>query len=327
MLDTVLGKQIFEDFVNNQPQLIGDNKQLEFWMSFIKFLKEGTNLQISNNIKESIFLNELTTGRNKTKISLIDFRKPKKNKFPKNTNPQTLFFIDVDNEEEQNRYRKNNSFIFGFINDYKQVWRDCSLIDKEIKVFRVDTTKTYKNWDFIKDYLLPLSDIVFIDNYIFDISLKISNLYEIIKKLSLYAASVKFNLTIISYIGNKEDINIEQEYNELKAYLNENNINCNLSIILSNRANKEHDRAIITNYLRIKSGDSFNFFKSSGELATKGTEIEFQTLTESDKYLASNDTLYSIKRMINNLNEKSEKEKYIIGDYKKNKLLFFEDGK
>ena len=113
--------------------------------------------------------------------------------------------------------------------------------------------------------------MLIIDNYIFDKNVWESNLIELLKVFGA-RTPVKFNLLIVSFEGSKFKIDINIG-NDLKNKLIQCGINCNLCIILAPTQLKEHDRTILTNYLRIKSGDSFNYFNSNGDYITKGTEI------------------------------------------------------
>jgi hypothetical protein len=61
--------------------------------------------------------------------------------------------------------------------------------------------------------------------------------------------------------------------------------------------------------MRIKSGDSFNYFLSNGTLATKGTELDVYPLTQSHKAFSSKIILKEIKEII-----KFNKEKSTYGD-------------
>ena len=71
---------------------------------------------------------------------------------------------------------------------------------------------------------------------------------------------------------------------------------------------KEHDRGIFTNFLRLKSGDSFNFLNSQGEVITN-TEIDIYPLTNHMLNKVNKITLESIERKIN---KSEEKNKFVI---------------
>ncbi len=326
MLHTILDFEIFEDFVNSQPKQIpaGTEEENECWLSLWNYLKSGTDLSIvSWGKKQNIFLTGLTTGRKETKIQLSEnFKKPYKAVFPKDTNIQSVFFIDEQVKAVQQRYRNKNSLLFGFKNDYKTKWKELSLLGKP-KVLNVEKVEKlqFSSWSVLNEYLLPFTDLIIVDNYIFDESLQYSNLFEILKEFNK-AASVKFNLLIVSYTGNKYKLNIRKINNTLKEFLNEEKIECNLGIVLTTGAIKRHDRAIYSNYLRINSGDSFNYFKSNGDFVTKGTEISFFPLCENEKFTATENSLKKISEIINSLSKIEDAEKYLIGNIK-NKLLNF----
>ncbi|RLD51190.1 MAG: hypothetical protein DRI94_06695 [Bacteroidetes bacterium] len=328
MLQTVLDFSIFEDFVNLQPKQIplGSEEENYYWLSFWNYLKNGTDLSIINfKETQNIFLTSLTTGRKGTKIKLSEnFKKPYKNILPRETNIQSVFFIDEEDENEQQKYRNKNSLFFAFKNDYKIKWKELSLFKKS-KILSVEKAEKlqFHSWSVLNEYLLPFSDLIIFDNFIFSGNKKKlqANLFKIIKEFSK-VASVKFNLLIVSYIGYDFILNVEKIYDTLKEFLREEKIECNPGIVLTTNAIKRHDRAIYSNYLRINSGDSFNYFKSDGTFATKGTEITFFPLCENEKYITTENSLKKISEIIDNLAKREDADKYLIGNIK-NKLLKF----
>lgn len=327
MLDTYLDYEIFHDFCLNQPERIpiGSEEDNKTWHSMWEFLRSGTNLSIHNvEEKASDFLKALTTNRKGTKVSLSDFKKPHKNEFPKKQNPRSVFFLDSQDKEEQNKYRKKNGYIFGFKEDYLKEWINFSLHTKKNPVSVRKDSGHFKSWHQLEEYITPFTDMVIVDNFMFDYTVWEQNLFEIIKVFA-NKAPVKFNLLLVSYIGNdKALLDIELIFNQINQdLLNNNGIACNLSIALFDRKLKEHDRGIFTNYLRIKSGDSFVFLNSKNEIITKGTELDFQSMSVRDNFIASDIVLQETKKKIEKLKQKQEKldkPRFLIGDLK-NKLL------
>lgn len=302
MLNTIIDFEIFDEFTNNQPQPIplGSLEENNFWLSFWEYLKSGSNVIINNyRGQQNIFLNNLTRGREGTSVKLDSvFKKPHKCTFPKNYDIRTVFFLDEPVEVEKSKYRKNNGFVFGFKDDYSQIWKNLALLEKpEVLPVRKEAKFNFKSWSQLSDYILPFTDLIIVDNYMFDESVWEYNLLKIIEECSKKTPR-RFNLLLMSFIHSKYPPNINELYNKLIAKFRDKDIICDLSIALATETIKEHDRGIFTNYLRIKSGDSFNYFDKDDKFFTKGTDIDFHTLVQSDKFNSSEEALSNISKII-----------------------------
>jgi hypothetical protein len=324
MLETIMDYSIFEHFTQNQPAPIplGSAEENDRWLSFWNYLKSGCDLVLTNfQDKENLFLNNLTTGRKGTKIfTEVKFKKPYKCKFPKEQTPQTVLFIDEPLETEQKKYCKNNGLLFGFKNNYPETWENLSLHGKpKVLPVRNSTRQHFKSWNQLSEYILPFSDLIIVDNYMFDETVWDYNLFQIIKKFA-EKATVKFNLLLVSFANREKLMAYKGIEQRIKKKLDDLHISCNLSIVLAKQSFKEHDRGIFTNYLRIKSGDSFVYFDKNGKFLTSGTDIDFHSLSEPDKFNASEAALSKIKEIIQHLETNNEKEKRLFGDLK-NRLL------
>jgi len=326
MLNTTLHYKIFKDFTRNPPQQVplGSSEENKAYLSFWEYLESGSNINlIGNPGKNDILLTKLVTGRKGTSINLhSSFKKPHKCIFPKKQDIQTVFFLDEKLESEKNKYRSKNGYLFGFIDDYKQVWKDLALIEKpEVLPVRKDTEVNFSSWSKLSEYILPYTDLIIVDNYMFEDSISVYNLIRIIEEFSK-KTPVKFNLLLISFKHDKQLFNIKDYYSNISKLLNDKEIKCDLSIVLANQSIKEHDRGIFNNYLRIKSGDSFTFFDKNEKFLTKGTDIDFHSMVKRDKFNASNAALKNINRIVNILRDPIYKEKRLIGNLDNGLLNF-----
>ncbi len=163
----------------------------------------------------------------------------------------------------------------------------------------------FSSWARLGEYLTPFTDVVIVDGYIFsDSSLVPSNLEQIIVELDK-ATPVKFNLTILSFAGEGiKKIDGQTEYDNLQALKQRLNLKCDIELIFTPREMKEHDRHIITNYIRIKSGDSFNYFNSKGEVITKGTEISMGSMVNEVEREVGMVTLREVARKVDEIKDK-----------------------
>lgn len=83
----------------------------------------------------------------------------------------------------------------------------------------------------------------------------------------------------------------------------------------------EHDRHIITDYLRIKSGDSFAYFKSTGEIGSKSLFVDFYSHGKKAYKDNTQVLLSKINTYTNECIAKYPGEIYIPSDYDKTNLI------
>lgn len=306
MLTTTLDTSLLLDLIKSQPRQIpfGSLEENIYWNSFWKFLKSETHLQITNFNNSvdfqgyELFLNDLTSGRNESKLNLLElpFRKSHNFKLGSDIKPNNCFFINEPDLSAQVNYRKNNGYFFSFMEDYKKQYEKLALLNLNKTLIIRENTRInkLKSWSDISTYLTPFTDLIFIDNYIFkDENLHKYNLIPLLNTLDK-STPVSYNLLFISYEGDKERINVDHVYSELLKLRNTNHLKFELSIFIAKSEFKEHDRGLFMNYLRIRSGDSFNYFGENGEILTKGTDIEFYPYTDSVNSVNSNLILQSI---------------------------------
>ena len=333
-MNTFIDSNILSDFFKNQPQKIpfGNETENLKWNSFWNFLKKETDLYIDNSQKinnnHKIFFNALTTGRGETKIVATEkpFSGAYKNKI-KSKSPYSFFCIDEVNEQEQKKYTSKNGYLIGFVNDYMEKWEKLSLQKgANISVTKNPSGKSLKSWNQLGDYLLPFTDVILIDNFIFsDQKLIGTNFEKILIELDK-ATPVIYNLTIVTLEGapNKKIIG-EDIFKQITDIKVRHKLKCKIGLVLTQYFEKEHDRVILTNYLRIKPGSSFNFFDSYGKMkASTKTDIQFYSIVNEVGRDSWRDTLHSVSDIINFYEKSKSREKLIFGNTK-NALLDYKN--
>jgi hypothetical protein len=189
------------------------------------------------------------------------------------------------------------------------------------KKFKIGSTY-FNKWADIERYSSCVTDILFIDNFILsDPSLIDANF---ISFLRILVSKSKYPIRIVLLV-NTDRVSLSFEDIRLKIRSEiEQVTGCKpfftLVKVRDQRGVKslaEHDRTICTNYLRIYSGDSFNYFKTNGEVITKGREIHISSLGDYENHALSNDLISDIQRKIDELPESA-----IEGDKKSNFLTF-----
>ncbi len=173
----------------------------------------------------------------------------------------------------------------------------------------------FKSWNDLEQFYRPFTDLIIVDNFLLsDISLIENNLIQILKQSVKEGIRKKINVIIFI----KTD-HFPANFGEIKARMIEVIKNCctdepNITVI---KHNTEHDRTIIKNSIRIYSGDTFNYFLSTGGKTTQGKEIHFSSIADKENY-----DLYI--ELINDLQKTLEiiPKGNIIGD-KQSRLLKF----
>lgn len=322
-METIIDGAILTDFFKNQPQQIpfGTEADNFSWISFWSFLKSKTNLDVrnydENNVFHEAFFKHLTTGRGDSKIIIGNESPIHKEGVVLAKKPSTLYCINGDDESNKEIIENKNGFIISFLNNYKKQWERLSLVnhDKTLSVREDAYIKscTLKSWEELDNYLTKFTDVVIVDNYIFSHNDLIpSNFEKILVQLNK-ATPIKFNLTIYTFEGDKSKLNGSILMRKLDSIIEEHGINCNIQLIIADRKVKEHDRGIFTNYLRIKSGDSFNYFDSHGRVKTNGTDIAFASMTEPNERAAAMNVLYEVNENIKYLKERKVLIPFIYG--------------
>lgn len=130
-------------------------------------------------------------------------------------------------------------------------------------------------WSILERSLLPTTSIIIFDKYILrdrSNSRLSDNLFVLLKMLCSNEKLLKpITLTIISEF--RSDSEVIASYSKIQEYFSINSINnAKLNIIRHDKGKYPSDfeglhyRLVLTNNLRIKCDDSFNFFKSNGKV-------------------------------------------------------------
>lgn len=311
-METIIDGAILLDFFKNQPERIpvGTEHENHLWNSFWSFLKSKTNLDVRNydpaNVFQEAFFKSLTTGRGDSKITISNASPIHNEGVIVSKKPSSFYCLNEDSEADIKLMEDKNGFVVAFQETYKKHWAQLSLLNLDTTLsVRKDAyikTNEFSSWSQLGDYLSKFTDVVIVDNYIFSSNELIpSNFEKILIELGK-ATPIQFNLTIYTFEGSdKYKINGKSLMRQINSIVEENKINCNIQLIIADGRVKEHDRGIFTNYLRIKSGDSFNYFDSHGEVISKGTDIDFVSLTEPNARDAAKNVLGKLNQNIKQL--------------------------
>jgi len=309
MLETTIDSEIFIDFCKSQPDPIRSTKEFDKWFSFWLFLVAGTNLKfvLNENVNgqkiESRFFTELSSGQGDRGFKVLNkFNWPNRNILPQKTFPGSFFCLTQEDQNKREQLVNKNGMLIGFIDDYKKKWNDLSFQGKS-KILSVrkgvKDAPHLEKWKDLTDYMLPFTDIIIYDNFILnDPSIRDSNFLELLKVLDSTVSS-EYNLLIVTYEGtNNAPANIDEIYTYINSVIEKFKFKAKVGIVLASHSIKEHDRCIIMNYLRIKSGNTLNYFNRLGEIVINGTEIDFWPFCNQDNFLTTKVILSSINEIV-----------------------------
>lgn len=172
------------------------------------------------------------------------------------------------------------------------------------RLYNIQDKDCFAGWQqFDQDgHILPTSDILILDRFLFggkndniqEIDLE-NNLYKI---LALFAEKQRFKLNIVFFtdgIRNKEIWKSRKRRIE-QIFKNRNkNISVKVSFILYSRSFPKyrydivkrlypHDRIILTNYRMFRSGDTFCYYDSKGNIITNGLHLDVDSLSHIQNY-------------------------------------------
>lgn len=153
------------------------------------------------------------------------------------------------------------------------------------------------NWQLVETHASPCTDIIIVDPYIFS-QPEIThddNVYSIIRNLCKHADGKAPNVVIIYNFG-KALTTFKTVIGKIKQVTKEvTNEESNVTLVDISRA--EHDRYIITNYKRFKSGDSFTYFDGNNN-ATKGRDFTIVSHYDRDNLENSIDILADLQVLV-----------------------------
>jgi hypothetical protein len=228
-----------------------------------------------------------------------------------------------------NDYLNNHGLLFFNLSLLKN-WclYDDILFSKSIKVthdVNYPNSLKFSNFSDITKYLKYCNSLIIFDKFLFEDKTDqkiIKNLYPLLE--SVLKSNKKMEIMIISEF---KDEKITQYYDSLKVHLNSKGFsNFKLSLIHHYKAfypkkfEGLHSRFILSNYLHIRSNDSFNFFKDNGDF-NHLVDIDIKlNLTTENSYSFKKD-LEAVKVYVNKIkNEEKCPNKNLKITFHKNKI-------
>ncbi len=340
MLRTILDFDIFRDFLQNKPKDIiegGKQDDIDFWNNLWSFFYSNSILTLVNvpeidklKGKEIDYLT-LFNAKYSVNNSMEwneKFSHPKKFIIPKRYHHQSVFFL-ADTIECHEKYERNNGFLFAFQKNYRKIWEDLSFIKRTttLHIRKVATVDKMFSWNRFEQNLLPFTDVVLVDQFVFKVKSKIKQNYGNLLKSLITNTHLPFSLLIITNIRDDVDryftdkdnkrLSIKESIENIWRYLDENNLipkKVNLSIVHSS---KEHDRNIYFKYFYCELGTSLGFSDSNAKegLTGKRSKVRFFPYTDPDHSEDSRQIIIDLHKIV------QESDEMVSKGNKKNRLL------
>lgn len=171
----------------------------------------------------------------------------------------------------------------------------------------------FSGWQKLDDdgHVLPCTDIIITDRYLFKESDDIiqANLNTILRLFG-QKKGAKINLVVVT--KGEVDIVWQKRRQELSRAMKYNKYSSvKITFVLSHEC--PHDRLIITNYRMFRSGDSFNYYDSKGNLKTKGDALDVDSMAKASSYRYAVQRINNVQAIVDKLKSLNRND-LIIGD-------------
>ena len=171
------------------------------------------------------------------------------------------------------------------------------------------------DWSDLSPYVLPCSDIILIDQFILsDINMLESNFYKLLEILCKDVCGSRMNIVLFS--RNKDALGIEPDWKTIAKEI-KNRVETitqfkpYVTIVTGSRDKLgEHDRTIFTNYMFLDSGDSFNYFNSTGEKITKGRYFRVNSMASKANMEAAREFIKDMQNLYDSIKKSNPNNIY-----------------
>ncbi len=204
-------------------------------------------------------------------------------------NDHTKIICTTKNDADCNKMREKYATEFLNTTNFENVWIKYSTRNlKEKNIYEQRITGDYfqnKKWSDLLTFKYPIHSIVIEDPYILESDYGIEfNLIPILDTI-LPIKQPEMAVHISIYSNNDKDNFRENNQKKLINAIERVFTNYVLEIYLFRKSSIEklHDRRIFTNYFRLKTGNSFTYFKNNNKVdISSSTELTLDLLTEKN---------------------------------------------
>lgn len=306
----------------DKANLISFFKQVDehrFGDDVLSILKKQLNLffnfsldSISEELEDQ--LSEFTegVGRNRDKLTIKFSDKDIFNDRPVSTvkNTNGIYLLESIEAKLLNSYMYLMANVGDEINTLQKLI--INEYDSSLHEQRTISEADFNSWDKVIKYIRPFNSMVIVDRYMFSGSAA-GNLgmfeYNLKKFLAHSFEKIQGQprlVFIFQIKANRAQPEMGPDSGEMiskivKAVKTKNK-HCKRPevalVYVSNTFSDEHDRSIITNYFRIKSGDTFVYFNSTNTIITNSSDLDFYSLGNLQYRDAANNLKHKLSKLI-----------------------------
>jgi len=297
----LLKKQLDIFFNFSKEELKTDEKLMHWFMTFSDGVGEETINSFGNSFPD----------------------RPLKSNSHNDFDAKETSSIYLMDDEKSHVFKDSGSVLTGGVGEEIEIITRVFLRHDDYKFekkFRIGGDE-FGKWTDLNKFSLPMTEIIIVDPFILsnkntDTDTMDINLIEFLKVLAI-ESNVKINLILVTHPDK-----MDWDYATLKTKVNHalksvTGKKTNITLI---RTKTEHDRSILTNYCRIYSGDTFNFWNSSGKKISKGREIAYSSLADIENEKMAEGFIADIQKTIIFLNKNNPD--FIEGDKESRFLVF-----
>lgn len=283
-------------------RMIKDNFDIKF-----TFTKEAIN-EACKDDKDDImqWFTNMACGRGEVKWESLFPQNPIKfdeiRKMPNNT---AVYCLDEGARHDLDNLINKGIVIVGKVGSELNAFSGLLVYSNQ---YTKNIFEKIDNWDCIKKFASPCSDIIIVDQYILSSpELYEYNLYKLLKCLAENSKNEKVNIVIVTLkeIYDKKTKRTfvpdwDKIYTELRSRINKK-FRPNITFITAKGDYLEHDRTIFTNYKTFASGDTYNYFNANGDKITDGRWLHVHSLADGENMKDAMRLLDDIQKLINNM--------------------------
>lgn len=326
-MNLYIDKENIESFIANRSHgLYGDciktmQKQLNTYFNFTK-----EELQSNEGLMAWFSFFTSGVGQNNKQIfndEPFPVRPLKSNSYNTFTKEQ-LSSIYLINDDRLQILKDKGAVLIGAPGEefdiFNQVllFNDDYIFEKKLKI----GSPEFNKWPDLQKYASAVSDILFVDSFILSVADDIDN--NFLPFLQSLVGKSRCKVNLVLYV-NYDRVNIS--YSDISSKVRHaieaiTGISPNFTLIKVRdqrdvESCAEHDRTIFTNYTRVYSGDTYNYFRPDGSKKTKGREIHFSSLANSENHKLALELINDIQKNLDELPAEAAE-----GDKKSNFLNF-----
>jgi hypothetical protein len=312
----------------DEANLVSFFKQMDehpFGNDVMSLLKKQLNLFFNfslDSIPEEleIQLSEFTegTGRNRDELNIQFSNKDIFENRPVTevANPNGIYLLDGIEPKLLNSHLYLMSNVGDEIATLQKLIFDE--YDSSLHEQRSITEADFKSWDEIIKYLKPFNSMIIVDRFMFSGSAIGGNLALFENNLK-HLLSHSFELMqgqprlifIFQIKPNRFPAEMGPDSAQMIAKIvravKAKNRHCKRPevalVYVANTIEDEHDRNIVSNYFRIKSGDTFVYFNAANEIITQSSDLDFYSLGKLQYRKTTNNLKQKLSEMIDEVQQ------------------------